>query len=143
MLRGAAGRRYLSYSPKRVSPQDILEGCISPLMLSSYAGWVLDRMAGSSAQAAARSGCAPASQAAPPAEESSAPACEEPSPPSRSETKVAATAARTETKSFLTAVKRLIRFGFCCVNLCVCLGGCFSSLWHNRGDAMGVKSSVL
>uniref|UniRef100_A0A8C9EUC5 mRNA export factor GLE1 n=1 Tax=Pavo cristatus TaxID=9049 RepID=A0A8C9EUC5_PAVCR len=74
------------------SDEDILEGCISPLMLSSYAGWVLDRMGGSSAETAAPSSSAPkgaAPHTAPSAEKSSASACEGPSSPSaaRSETK--------------------------------------------------------
>uniref|UniRef100_A0A8C3M647 mRNA export factor GLE1 n=1 Tax=Chrysolophus pictus TaxID=9089 RepID=A0A8C3M647_CHRPC len=85
----ASSKGRLKYFRHSDGDEDILEGCISPLVLSSYAGWVLDRMAGSSAQAAARSGCAPggaASHAAPPAE-SSALACEEPSSPARTDTK--------------------------------------------------------
>lgn len=87
--------RCVSYRPTRVSPQDILEGCISPLTLTSYAGWVLDRMTASSAQAAAPSSSAPGGAAPhtdPAAQESSASACEGPAKPSaaaRSEAKVA------------------------------------------------------
>uniref|UniRef100_A0A8B9C1G9 mRNA export factor GLE1 n=1 Tax=Anser brachyrhynchus TaxID=132585 RepID=A0A8B9C1G9_9AVES len=39
-----------SCSQQVFSPKDVLEGCMSPLMLSSYSGWVLDRMAGQSDQ---------------------------------------------------------------------------------------------
>lgn len=70
-----------------------MEGCISPLTLTSYAGWVLDRMTASSAQAAAPSSSAPGGAAPhtdPAAQESSASACEGPAKPSA--------AARSEAK---------------------------------------------
>ncbi|XP_025915487.1 mRNA export factor GLE1 isoform X2 [Apteryx mantelli] len=39
----------LSYCRHWLRDEDILEGCMAPLMLSSYAGWVLDRVVGQSA----------------------------------------------------------------------------------------------
>ncbi|XP_040387746.1 nucleoporin GLE1 isoform X2 [Cygnus olor] len=40
----------LKYCRHWLQDEDVLEGCMSPLMLSSYSGWVLDRMAGQSDQ---------------------------------------------------------------------------------------------
>ncbi|XP_035411201.1 mRNA export factor GLE1 [Cygnus atratus] len=40
----------LKYCRHWLQDEDVLEGCTSPLMLSSYSGWVLDRMAGQSDQ---------------------------------------------------------------------------------------------
>ncbi|KAM6193070.1 mRNA export factor GLE1 isoform 2-T2 [Sarcoramphus papa] len=40
----------LSYCRHWLQDEDILEGCMSPLVLSPYSGWVLDRVIGQSAQ---------------------------------------------------------------------------------------------
>ncbi|XP_035197759.1 nucleoporin GLE1 [Oxyura jamaicensis] len=40
----------LKYCRQWLQDEDVLEGCMSPLMLSSYSGWVLDRMVGQSDQ---------------------------------------------------------------------------------------------
>ncbi|NXT87542.1 GLE1 protein, partial [Anhinga rufa] len=40
----------LSYCRHWLRDEDILEGCMSPLVLSPYSGWVLDRVIGQSAQ---------------------------------------------------------------------------------------------
>ncbi|XP_025966597.2 mRNA export factor GLE1 [Dromaius novaehollandiae] len=45
----------LSYCRHWLHDEDILEGCMAPLMLSAYSGWVLDRVVGQSAQEAAPS----------------------------------------------------------------------------------------
>eukprot|EP00076_Gallus_gallus_P046757 XP_415496.4 nucleoporin GLE1 isoform X2 [Gallus gallus] len=89
----ASSKGRLKYFRHSDKDEDILEGCISPLTLTSYAGWVLDRMTASSAQAAAPSSSAPGGAAPhtdPTAQESSASACEGPAKPSA--------AARSEAK---------------------------------------------
>ncbi|KAM6336971.1 mRNA export factor GLE1 isoform 3-T3 [Alca torda] len=45
----------LSYCRHWLRDEDILEGCMSPLVLSPYSGWVLDRVVGQSAPEAALS----------------------------------------------------------------------------------------
>uniref|UniRef100_A0A8C2UE86 mRNA export factor GLE1 n=1 Tax=Coturnix japonica TaxID=93934 RepID=A0A8C2UE86_COTJA len=76
----ASSKGRLKYCRHSDRDEDILEGCISPLMLTSYAGWVLDKMAGSAAQTAAPPGSAPkgaAPRSDPAAEKSSESGCEE------------------------------------------------------------------
>ncbi|XP_061208854.1 mRNA export factor GLE1 [Neopsephotus bourkii] len=46
----ASSKGQLKYCPHWLEDEDILEGCISPLELSPYSGWVLDRVTGQSAQ---------------------------------------------------------------------------------------------
>ncbi|XP_059684689.1 mRNA export factor GLE1 [Gavia stellata] len=46
----------LSYCRRWLQDEDILEGCMSPLVLSPYSGWVLDRVIGQSAPEVAPSG---------------------------------------------------------------------------------------
>ncbi|XP_076211403.1 mRNA export factor GLE1 [Aptenodytes patagonicus] len=45
-----SGKGRLSYCRHWLQDEDLLEGCMSPLVLSPYSGWVLDRMIGQSAQ---------------------------------------------------------------------------------------------
>ncbi|XP_074747263.1 mRNA export factor GLE1 isoform X2 [Strix uralensis] len=46
----ASSKGRLSYCRHWLQDEDILEGCMSPLVLSPYSGWVLDRVIGQSAQ---------------------------------------------------------------------------------------------
>ncbi|KFQ29517.1 Nucleoporin GLE1 [Mesitornis unicolor] len=46
----------LSYRRHWLQDEDVLEGCMSPLVLSPYSGWVLDRVIGQSAQEISPSG---------------------------------------------------------------------------------------
>ncbi|NXY73455.1 GLE1 protein, partial [Glareola pratincola] len=53
----ASSKGRLSYCRHWLRDEDILEGCMSPLVLSTYSGWVLDRVVGQSAPETAPSGC--------------------------------------------------------------------------------------
>ncbi|XP_032868011.1 nucleoporin GLE1 [Tyto alba] len=55
----------LSYCRHWLHDEDILEGCMSPLVLSPYSGWVLDRVIGQSAQEIAPSGSSTPKQSTP------------------------------------------------------------------------------
>lgn len=52
----ASSKGQLRYCRHWLQDEDILEGCLSPLELSPYSGWVLDRVIGQSDQGAAPSG---------------------------------------------------------------------------------------
>uniref|UniRef100_A0A8C8A7E1 mRNA export factor GLE1 n=1 Tax=Otus sunia TaxID=257818 RepID=A0A8C8A7E1_9STRI len=51
----ASSKGRLNYCRHWLQDEDILEGCMSPLVLSPYSGWVLDRVIGQSAQEVAPS----------------------------------------------------------------------------------------
>ncbi|XP_062447065.1 mRNA export factor GLE1 [Rhea pennata] len=61
----------LIYCRRWLHDEDILEGCMAPLMLSSYSGWVLDRVVGQSAREAAPSRSSTPEESTPHSDQSS------------------------------------------------------------------------
>ncbi|XP_057261957.1 mRNA export factor GLE1 [Pezoporus wallicus] len=67
----ASSKGQLRYCPHWLQDEDILEGCITPLELSPYSGWVLDRVTGQSDQEMAPSGSSTPEEATPVTKQSS------------------------------------------------------------------------